>query len=208
MSSDSTNQNTAPAVVLASGSVTRATMLRQAGLDFTVEAAAVDEDEVKHALRAEGADAGRAAEVLAELKAMRVSGRRPGALVIGADQILDCGGAWFDKPADADAARRHLRILRGRAHRLVCAVAVVRDGAECWHHVDTARLTLRDFSDAFLEDYLRDGGPAMLESVGAYRLEGTGAQLFSAIDGDYFTILGLPLLPLLAFLRQDGIIPG
>lgn len=143
---------------------------------------------------------------LARAKAQAVSVRHAGGVVIGADQILDCGGVWFDKPADIEAARAHLRNLRGRSHRLVCAVAVLRDGAECWHHVESARLTMRDFSDRFLENYLRGGGAEILESVGAYRLEGSGAQLFSVVDGDYFTVLGLPLLPLLAFLREDGIL--
>jgi septum formation protein len=164
----------------------------------------VDETALKARFRARHLETAAAALELARAKARLVCARHPGSRVIGADQILDCDGAWFDKPADLSAARQHLRRLRGRDHRLVCAVAVFRDGAELWHHVETARLTLRAFSDEFLERYLREGGAEMLESVGAYRLEGTGAQLFSAIDGDYFTILGLPLLPLLAFLREDG----
>lgn len=143
---------------------------------------------------------------LADSKARAVAARRPGALVIGADQILECEGRWFDKPSTVAEAARHLRALRGRTHRLICAVVVVRDGERLWRHVAEARLTMRRFSDRFLDDYLASGGPAVLESVGAYRLEGLGAQLFETIEGDYFTILGLPLLPLLDFLRGERVV--
>ncbi len=206
MSPIKTAQDDAPAVVLASGSVTRAAMLRHAGLDFTIEAAVVDEDALKRALRAEGADAGRAAETLAELKALRVSARRPGALVIGADQILDCGGAWFDKPADRAAARRDLTTLRGRDHQQITAACVAHDGVRIWHVTQRARLTMRDFSDDFLDRYLDDAGDAILGCAGGYQLEGVGVQLFSRVEGDYFAILGLPLLPLLDFLRGHRVI--
>ena len=206
MSPVNTAQDDAPAVVLASGSVTRAAMLRHAGLDFTIEAASVDEDEVKRALRAEGADAGRAAEALAELKAVRVSRRRPGALVIGADQILDCGGAWFDKPADRAAARRDLATLRGRDHQQITAACVACDGVRIWHKTQRARLTMRVFSDDFLDRYLDAAGDGILGCVGGYQLEGVGVQLFSRVEGDYFAILGLPLLPLLDFLRGHRVI--
>ena len=206
MSPDKTHQDAAPAVILASGSVTRAAMLRQAGLAFTVEAAAVDEEEVKRALGADGADAGRAAEALAELKAVRVSARRPGALVVGADQILDCGGAWFDKPVDRATARRDLATLRGRDHQQVTAACVARDGVRIWHTTQRARLTMRDFSDEFLDRYLDDAGDGILGCAGGYQLEGVGVQLFSRVDGDYFAILGLPLLPLLDFLRGYRVI--
>jgi septum formation protein len=144
---------------------------------------------------------------LADSKARAVSARRPGAIVVGADQILECEGRWFDKPATVEEAARHLRALRGRTHRLVSAVVAVRDGERRWRHAAEARLTMRDFSDRFLEDYLARSGPAILESVGAYRLEGLGAQLFARIEGDYFTILGLPLLPLLDFLRGERALP-
>lgn len=146
-----------------------------------------------------------AAEALARAKAEAVSPRHTGALVIGADQILECAGAWFDKPPDATAAARQLGSLCGRTHRLVSAVCVARDGQIIWQVVDAARLTMRPLSEAAIAAYLEKAGPEALESVGAYRLEGLGAQLFSAIEGDFFTILGLPLLPLLAFLRQHGI---
>ena len=154
---------------------------------------------------ARGARTEEAAEALARAKAEAVSPRHSGALVIGADQILECAGTWFDKPPDAKAAARQLESLCGRTHRLVSAVCVVRDGGRLWHMVEAARLTMRPLSEAAIAAYLEKAGPEALDSVGAYRLEGLGAQLFSEIEGDYFAILGLPLLPLLAFLRQHGI---
>ncbi|WP_417281718.1 Maf family protein [Azospirillum himalayense] len=195
-----------PAVILASGSRTRAEMLERAGVRVTLAPAAVDEEEIKLAARAEGAPVEDVAEALAELKAQRVTRKHPGALVIGADQMLECEGRWFDKPADRDAARVQLQDLRGKTHRLVSCAVVIRDGERLWHHVDRARLTMRPFSDAFLESYLNAAGDDVLGSVGAYHLEGLGAQLFHRVDGDFFTILGLPLLPLLGFLRVHGVI--
>lgn len=195
-----------PTVVLASGSRTRAEMLERAGVRVTLAPAAVDEEEIKLAARAEGAPVEDVAEALAELKAQRVTRKHPGALVIGADQMLECDGRWFDKPADRDAARVQLQDLRGKTHRLVSCAVVIRDGERLWHHVDRARLTMRPFSDAFLDSYLNAAGDDVLGSVGAYHLEGLGAQLFHRVDGDFFTILGLPLLPLLGFLRVHGVI--
>ena len=152
----------------------------------------------------QGADVEAAAAALAKAKAEKVQGRHAQALVIGADQILECEGRWFEKPRNRDGAAETLRTLRGRTHRLICAVAVYQ-GEECvWQHLATASLTMREFSDAFLERYIDDAGPGILESVGAYRLEQEGAQLFTRIEGDYFTVLGLPLLPLLEFLRHAG----
>lgn len=195
----------APEVVLASASRPRLTLLRHAGLHLRAEPARVDETEVKASLRAEQADAAAAAETLAELKARKVSRRAPGALVIGADQILDCEGQWFDKPPDRAAAAEHLRALGGKTHALVTAACVVRDGVRIWHHREAPRLTMRPLDEAFIESYLDAAGPEVLETVGAYQLEGLGAQLFTKVSGDYFTILGLPLLPLLGFLREHGI---
>ncbi|MEX0921372.1 MAG: Maf family nucleotide pyrophosphatase [Rhodovibrionaceae bacterium] len=197
----------APTLVLASASPSRRALLSNAGVDCRFEAAAVDEEELKVSLRAEGAAAAETAEALAELKARHVSRRYPGALVIGADQMLDCAGSWFDKPPDLDHATGHLRALSGRSHSLFSAVCVVRDDRRLWHHVEEARLTMRELSDGFIQDYLAAAGPAVCASVGAYQLEGRGAQLFSKIEGDYFTILGLPLLPLLDFLRNHGAVP-
>ncbi|HVO14411.1 MAG TPA: Maf family protein [Alphaproteobacteria bacterium] len=193
-------------LILASGSAVRARLLSEAGVAFRREVAAVDEAQVKAALKAEGADATMAAETLAELKAQRVSRRHPDALVIGADQILDCGGTWFDKAVDQAAARATLLALRGRSHLLLSSVAVVRGGDRLWHRNERAALLMREFSDDFLDAYLAAAGDSALQSVGAYQLEGLGAQLFARIDGDYFTILGLPLLPLLDFLRNHGVV--
>jgi septum formation protein len=191
-------------IVLASGSAARARMLDQAGIAFAVDVAAVDEEAVKQSMAAETRNPARVAEILAELKAVRVSARHPGALVIGADQMLDQEGRWFDKPASRDEARRQLQALRHRTHRLTSAVVAVRDGTRLWYHAESARLHMRNFSDAFLERYLEQAGDAVLSSVGAYQLEGLGAQLFLSVDGDFFTILGLPLLALMDFLRENG----
>ncbi len=195
----------APEVVLASASRSRLELLRHAGLRLRAEPARIDEAEVKASLRAEQADAAAAAETLAELKAIKVSRRVPGALVIGGDQILECEGQWFDKPPDRARAAEHLRALAGKTHALVTAACVVRDGVRIWHHREAPRLTMRPLDEAFIESYLKAAGPEVLETVGAYRLEGLGAQLFTKVSGDYFTILGLPLLPLLGFLREHGV---
>ena len=191
---------------LASASTARADLLKRAGVPFTQEPAGFDEEPVKLSLKAEGASAARAAEALAEGKARMVSAKHHGALVVGADQILDCAGAWFDKPADTAEAKAHLRALRGRRHRLVSAACVVADGEHIWHRTASAELVMRAFSDDFLDAYVAAAGERVLSSVGAYRLEGLGAQLFAAVEGDYFTILGLPLLPLLEFLRGRGVV--
>ena len=193
-------------LILASASKSRATLLRAAGVAVEIIPAHTDEDSVKASLKAEDATAAQCAETLAELKAVQVSQRHDNALVIGADQMLECDGAWFDKPADMAGARDHLVNLRGKTHALPTAVAVALNGARIWHHVAVPRLTMRPFSDAFIDGYLALAGPAVLSSVGAYQLEGPGAQLFSRIDGDFFTILGLPLLELLAFLREHDVV--
>jgi nucleoside triphosphate pyrophosphatase len=196
----------APPLILASSSTVRAELLRNAGVAFRVEPAAIDEAEIKAAFRAERRAAADCANALAEAKAMRVARRHPGSLVIGADQLLVCEGNWFDKPRERAAARAQLVALRGKHHELVSAVCVVRDGERLWHFVDRSTLTMRDFSDEFLEDYLDAGGAEILASVGAYRLEGVGVQLFARIEGGHFAILGLPLLPLLDFLRGHGVV--
>ncbi len=194
------------ALILASASATRARLLADAGLDCPTVPAAVDEGEVKAALKGEGATAYQAAETLAELKAVRVSRDHPRALVIGADQMLDCDGDWFDKAADRDAARATLQALSRRTHRLVSGVCIVEEGRRIWHHTDHATLTMRPLSAPFIDAYLDAEGDRVLGSVGAYRLEGLGAQLFARVQGDYFTVLGLPLLPLLDFLRGRGVL--
>jgi septum formation protein len=198
---------TAPPLVLASQSPFRRAMMEKAGLVFATDAARIDEDEIKRAMQAEGASAADVAIKLAESKARRVAPRHPGAIVIGSDQMLDCNGVWFDKPADRAHAVAHLQALAGKTHRLETAAVAIRNGARVWHHVEAARLTMRPLEAAFIERYLDAAGENAYLSVGAYQLEGLGAQLFSRVDGDFFTILGLPLLPLLGFLRANGVVP-
>lgn len=198
-------------VILASSSAARAHLLREAGLDFTVETAPVDEVEIKLSLKADQVPVERVAETLAETKASRVAARQAApyhdtTLVIGADQMLDIDGTWLDKPRHFAEARQQLRLLRGRSHRLVSSVVLVLGGKRIWHHTAEAYLRMRPFSDTFLDQYLTTSGPAIQGSVGCYQLEGIGVQLFDRIDGDFFTILGLPLLPLLGQLRQLAIL--
>jgi len=193
-------------LVLASASEARRRLLAAAGIDAEVLVAGVDESAIKDSLVSEGASPPEVAHALAELKAVRVSGRRPGALVIGADQVLVLDGRLLDKPVDMAAARAQLLALRGREHELLSAVAVALDGQAIWRHLETAKLVMRPFSEAFLDDYLARAGEAVLGSVGAYQLEGLGAQLFARVRGDYFAVLGLPLLALLDFIRGHGAI--
>lgn len=193
-------------LILASSSAARQRLLRAAGVAFSVDPAAVDETMVLQSLAAERASGRDAADVLAELKALQVSNRRPEAFVVGADQVLSCGGELFEKPMERAAARAQLLKLRGQTHVLSSAVCVARDGGVVWREVREARMTMRPFSEAFLDAYLVEAGEDILRSVGAYHVEGLGIQLFSRIDGDSFTIQGLPLLPLLDFLRTHGIL--
>jgi septum formation protein len=193
-------------IVLASSSKTRRLMLESAGVKLDIIAPRVDERALKEGLRAEGVDGAAIAEYLAEAKVRYGSRHRAGRLCIGADQVLVCEGEQFDKPVDMATSRDQLTRLRGRKHKLVsCAVAML-DGQRLWHHVDEAELTMRNFSDAFLDDYLDRIGVEALDGPGGYRLEGLGSQLFARVRGDYFTILGLPLLPLLDYLRIRGVL--
>ena len=192
---------------MASKSAARARLLEGAGLTFARQPAGIDEATIKNALKDQGADAEQIATALAEAKAVAVSVNTPRALVIGADQTLECG-RLFNKPATSEEAARQLRSLSGRTHRLVSALCIARDGAIAWRHAAEARLTMRRLSDSFITDYLSRAGPAALDAVGSYHLEGLGVNLFSRIDGDYFTILGLPVLPLLTFLRGENAIDG
>ena len=194
-------------LILASASPARARLLTAAGIAVRIEPAAIDESEIKRAYRRTGEEAGACAAALAAAKASAVSLRNANTLVIGADQMLVSAGDWFDKPRDPEEARAQLEQLRGRGHELFTAVAVVLDGGLLWRHVERARLTMRRFSDGFLGDYVAAMGHALTGSVGGYALEGLGVQLFDAIEGDYFSILGLPLLPLLKFLRGRGAVP-
>jgi len=194
-------------VILASASSSRRRLLTAAGIPHIAVPAQVDEEAIKTSLRAEGAAPLEVVETLAELKAQRISARHPGKLIIGADQMLVCDDARLDKPKDLDHAARHLAFLSGRTHELPTVAAVVLDGRRLWHHRAKPRLTMRPISEAFIADYLGHVGDAALSSVGAYQLEGLGVQLFAKIEGDFFTILGLPLLPLLDFLRARGALP-
>jgi len=192
-------------VILASKSAARTAVLKGAGVAFETAVSGVDEDAVKTALLAEGQGARAIAEALAELKAQKISQSRPG-LVIGADQTLEFDGRLYDKAETVEEARARLKLLRGQPHQLHSAVVVAKDGAPIWRDMVSCTLTMRDFSDDFLEDYLVREGEAALGSVGCYRLESLGAQLFSKIEGDYFAILGLPLLGLLDLLRNHGLV--
>lgn len=193
-------------LILASASPSRAAMLRAAGLEFSIMPARVDEEELKLALKSEGATVGEAATALAELKAQRAGRNETQDFIIAADSMLDCQGRWYDKAPTMAAAREQLLSLRGKTHDLVSAVVLARGGSVIWRHVETARLSMRDFSDDFLDAYLVQAGESVLQSVGCYQLEGLGVQLFSRIQGDFFSILGLPLLPLLAILRENKVL--
>jgi septum formation protein len=193
-------------LVLASRSEVRGKLLAGAGLRFETRPSQLDE---RAAEAQAGIDEpGAVARHLARAKAQGVAAALPGRLVLGADQTLAHGGKRFGKPLSQAEAAAQLRALRGRTHELNSALALVRDGEVLFDCVDTARLTMRDFSDSFLEDYLDLAGGAALASVGGYQLEGIGVHLFARVEGDYFTILGLPLLPLLDFLRRGGFVAG
>jgi len=192
-------------VILASTSAIRRALLANAGLTFTSVSPDVDEEAAKSEALAQGVGPSAVAEDLAALKAERVSRDFDG-LVIGADQTLELEGTLFDKVADMCAARERLICLRGRTHQLHAAVAVARAGHVVWRELVTSSLTMREFSDAFLDTYLERNGEAALSSVGCYHLEGEGVQLFETIEGDYFSILGLPLLGLLELLRRHGVL--
>jgi septum formation protein len=191
-------------LILASASPTRKKLLAAAGLKVRVEPALVDEEAIKRIFQAGRQAAADYALALAEAKARQVAGNHRQALVVGADQILVCGEIWLNKPADLADARAQLQALRGRTHELVTPVCVVREAARIWNTISSAKLTMRHFSDAFLDTYLGAEQAAALGSAGGYRLEEGGIQLLSNIQGDYFAILGLPLLDLLNFLRNCG----
>ena len=193
-------------LVLASKSDVRGKMLAAVGLRFEIRPAQIDERAVE--AESGASDAAAVARLLARAKAAAVAATLPGRLVLGADQTLARGTRRFSKPANREAAAEQLRALRGRTHELHSALALVRDGAVLFDCVDSARLTMRNISDRFLDEYLDMVGDAALSSVGAYQLEGIGVHLFERVDGDFFTILGLPLLPLLAYLRQNKFVDG
>ncbi len=195
-------------LLLASASETRLAMLRSAGLDVTAHPSRVDEDSVRASLQAEGAHAHDVADTLAEMKARRLADRFPAARVLGADQVLEFRRDILGKPATIDEAHAQLLALRGQTHRLLSAAVLYDGGQPVWRKVTEARLTMRQVSDAYLDDYVRRNWDRIRYSVGGYRIEEEGIRLFSAIEGDHFTILGLPLLPLLDYLVLRGFIPA
>ncbi|HVY87254.1 MAG TPA: Maf family protein [Hyphomonadaceae bacterium] len=192
-------------LILASKSKSRAAVLGAAGLNFQQIGSGVDEDTLKSSLRAEGASVMKQADLLAETKAAKVSTKHRG-IVLGCDQMLECDGEAFDKVETRDAARDVLKRLRGKTHILHSAIVACIDGAPVWRHMSQPRLRMRNFSDPFLESYLDSIGSAAFEGVGCYQVEGRGATLFDRIEGDHFSILGMPLLPLLQWLRDRGAI--
>jgi septum formation protein len=192
-------------IILASGSAIRRKLMEDAGIELEVIAKPVDEAAIKETMLAESARLQDIADALAEAKSLRVSRIEPG-LVIGADQIMVMDGQLFDKPKDINAARERLKLMRGKTHYLVGAVVISENGSPVWRHLAKTKLTMRDFSDAFLEDYLKAEGELVKKSVGAYRFEGLGAQLFSHVEGDFFSILGLSLLPVMDYLRTRGVL--
>lgn len=194
-----------PDVILASGSASRRALLAGAGVQATSIKPNVDEDAAKAGMRADGLSVRDQAMQLAELKAIKVSSSTSG-LVIGGDQMLSLNGEAFDKPVDMTAARSHLKRLSGKAHTLETGIVVAENGRAVWRHLARPKLTVRTLSDAFIDEYVEACGEALLTTVGAYQLEGRGAQIFTQIEGDYFSILGLPLLPLLDYLRVRGVL--
>ena len=192
-------------LILASQSASRRAMLEAAGVPFVAEPAYVDEDAVKAAMLADGADGRALADALAEMKAVKLSRLFPQALVLGCDSTVQAAdGSLIDKAESREASAEQLRALSGSTHRLTSAAVVAHQGSPIWRHVDVARMTMRSLSDAFIDSYLDAEWPAVGGCVGGYRIEGRGVQLFDRIEGDHFTILGLPLLPLLAWLRARG----
>lgn len=200
-------QSAAP-IILASKSPFRAALLKNAGINFTTESADIDERIIEAPLYEKGADAAEVALVLAEAKAQFVSENFPDHIIIGCDQTLSLGDEILHKPADMEAAFHHLSKLSGKTHLLNSAVVMVKNGKTIWRHVSVARMTMRDLDHEFIKRHLALVGEIVLSSVGAYQIEGAGIQLFDRIDGDHFTIVGLPLLPLLDQMRKEHLIDG
>ena len=194
-------------LILASGSEIRTTLLRNAAVEFTTVTPRIDEDMVRDALLAEEAKPRDIADTLAELKARKVSEKHPGGLVLGCDQVLDHRGQLFSKPQSEAEAVEQLKTLRNDRHSLLSAAVICEDGQPIWRHVGVVRLRMHDVSDAYLQDYVARNWHSIRHSVGSYKLEEEGVRLFSGIDGDYFTVLGLPLLELLSYLGLRGDLP-
>ena len=195
-------------IILASGSSIRKTLLLNAGIPVTALPARIDETAIKAALQAEDATPRDVADTLAEFKARKIAEKHPAATVIGCDQVLEFQGNILSKPASRDVAADQLRALRGRQHQLLSAVVVCSGAHPVWRHVGQVRLSMRNISDGYIKSYLDRNWPDIADSVGGYKLESEGARLFNRIEGDYFTVLGLPLLELIGFLTQKGVIEG
>lgn len=193
-------------LLLASASATRLALLRAAGLDVTAHAARIDEETIRRALEAEGAHPRDIADTLAEMKARKIADRNPEALVLGCDQVLEFDRRVWAKPETPEEARTQLCALRGQTHRLLSALVLYDAGEPVWRHVGRADLTMRDFSEAWLDSYIARNWDSIRHSVGAYKLEEEGVRLFTRVEGDYSTVLGLPLLPLLGYLELRGFI--
>lgn len=195
-------------IILASGSDVRATLLRNAGLSFDVIVPRVDEQTMKQSLIAEGASPRDIADALAEMKALKVASKYPDALVIGCDQVLAHGRQMLSKPETPQEAIEQLTMLRGQTHQLLSAAVIYGEGKPLWRHVGLTRLFMRDMSDVYLADYVDRNWDSIRHAVGAYKLEQEGARLFSRVEGDYFNVLGIPLLELLSYLTLRGTIAG
>lgn len=195
-------------LILASGSSIRQEMLRNAGVDFRIATARVDEDAIRAALLAEGAKPWDVADALAEAKARKVAGKEPGAMVIGCDQVLDFKGEIISKPRDKQELRAQLERLSGQRHRLLSAAVIYENSEPVWRHVGVVRLEMRELSPAYLDEYIDRHAEELMHSVGGYQLESEGVRLFAKVEGDYFTVLGLPLIALLGYLTARGVIAG
>ena len=198
----------APPLVLASGSSIRRELLRKAKVEFTVQTAGVDEEAIKAALQVEGAKPREIADALAEAKTRRVANKRPDALVLGCDQVLEFEGDVLSKPASEDDAQQQLSRLMGKTHKLLSAAVIYENGQPVWRHVGQVRMTMRQASDTWLESYVLRNWPSIQEAVGSYKLEEEGVRLFTRVDGDFFNVLGMPLLEILAYLTLRGVIEG
>ncbi len=194
-------------LILASGSSVRAQLLENAGVTFGVETAKLDEEMIRRSLEAEGATARNIVDALAEYKARKISIRRAGALVLGCDQVLELNGKVYSKPESKSELRAQMQELRGHQHRLLSGAVICRDGVSLWRFIGQVRLYMRDFSDAYMDDYIMRNWDNVRHCVGGYMLEAEGVRLFEKIDGDYFSVLGMPLVEILSYLTLNGELP-